>query len=242
MFQHAPTTNSRLIHTLQALLALDSTVPHQRFVGQLGKLIDLSGSITLADFLADLRHVQGQQNSSGSSNSGDKQGFMQTRGEMVSFIAQSFNTESLQLAFRLPIASDASFSNDDLGLTSYQRFYALHQSEMDGRIIKLLAQIRKHLSTCSTSLAQLAVLDAKLNDILANYSRKLFAAIPTMLAKRFRHLCTEQYALAPETHEIRLHTFLHEMQAVLLAELEVRLQPALGLIEALTIEQEKQST
>ena len=107
-------------------------------------------------------------------------------------------------------------------------------------------------------LAQLASLDASMADTLADFSRRAFAGVPHLLAKRFYYL-NQQYRQAraeqPEltnglSSSVRdetarwlqkdgwLDRFIREMQAVLLAELELRLMPVIGLIEALEFEVE----
>ena len=138
---------------------------------------------------------------------------------------------------------------------------------MEAEILKLQVTVRRQLSVSSPRLSTLAVLDSKLGAILIAHSRKALGAVPSLLAKRFQTLCVEssktkspkstlsnsrQDSLAfksttivDDTTEAGIETknglkiFLAEMQSVLLAELDIRLQPTLGLIEALTLEQEE---
>ena len=102
---------------------------------------------------------------------------------------------------------------------------------MEVSVVRLCNGIRQDLKAYSTTMAGLAMLDQKLQEILASYSRKALAALPKLLVKRFVH---HHAAHDPQG----LDRFLEEMQQLLLAEWEMRLQPALGLIEAFIIEED----
>jgi hypothetical protein len=149
---------------------------------------------------------------------------------------------------RLPKMGDANFNEGDQGLSAYLRFYALQQSEMESRIVQLHTRIRLELTAQSSPLAQLASLDGKLNEVLASYSRKALGVIPSLLRKRFHYLFNECLFRESQTGQVNksqaeqeaLPAFLREMQAVLLAELDIRLQPTLGLIDALATKTEEE--
>jgi len=151
-------------------------------------------------------------------------------------------------ALRLPQAGDEGFNPDDDGLSAYLRFYSLYQSEMESRVLQLHTRIRRQLTSQSSGLAQLAALDGKLGEILTAYSRKALRVIPVLLTKRFHYLHS-QYSetiikddsllvdkSADKNPDKAIHDFLREMQYLLLAELDCRLQPTLGLIDALCSE------
>jgi hypothetical protein len=169
-------------------------------------------------------------------------------------------------ALRLPQAGDEGFNPNDDGLSAFLRFYSLYQSEMESRVLHLHTRIRRQLTSQSSGLAQLAALDGKLGEILTAYSRKALRVIPTLLTTRFHYLHTQYVdrqqpstkTSTPATEDESVHAgshagsrveknvekntdkavnaFLREMQSLLLAELDCRLQPSLGLIEALCSE------
>jgi hypothetical protein len=282
---YAAYSSSQLIQHLRELSLLDGPVPHSRFVAILGKCIDFSEAMAVSELLSDLGrkppNTKGEGDIEGEGDVADiKQRYLQSRGEMMAFIIQSFITVNCPVSLKLPLAGDDTFSHDDKGLSAYQRFYTLHQSQMEAGTLKLQVTIRRHLSATSPHLSQLAVLDNKLSAILIVHSRKALGAVPLLLAKRFQILCFEpaktkssksklsksksskskspksepskQGSLAfrppdilkPKTEagietKSGLEVFLAEMQSVLLAELDIRLQPTLGLIEALTLEKEE---
>ena len=162
-------------------------------------------------------------------------------------------------ALRLPQVGDEGFNPNDDGLSAYLRFYSLYQSEMESRVLQLHTRVRRQLASQSSDLAQLAALDGKLGEILASYSRKALRVIPSLLTKRFHYLHSQYVDNQPpltkmitededsqleqnveknveKSADKAINAFLREMQSLLLAELDCRLQPTLGLIEALCSE------
>ena len=253
---------SSLIKTLLSLSVLDSTLPHSRFVATVGQFIDFSEAFNLADFLGKVPAIAANNSDAGLAGTdrtetiSDAQSrLLNTRGEMMLLIMASFNTpesasrtatskttaskamSKRSSSMRLPRVGDANFNEGDQGLSAYLRFYTLQQSEMESRIVQLHTRIRRDLTAQSSPLAQLAALDGKLNEVLASYSRKALGVIPSLLRKRFHYLFNERLFNESEA----LAAFLREMQTVLLAELEIRLQPTLGLIEALATEEEEET-
>lgn len=110
----------------------------------------------------------------------------------------------------------------------YHRFYDAHQRDMGLGVDPLRVNVREALAKTSPELGKLAELDAVLETILRERERKLLAKIPLLLKKRFDQLCTTQ----PGTWQAHFH---NDLQMLLLAELELRLQPTLGLLEAFNI-------
>lgn len=125
----------------------------------------------------------------------------------------------------------------------YRRFYTAHQRDMEASLGTLRAKVRAVLAGLNPALQQLAALDAALDNILHERESKLLTKVASLLQKRFMHLLrTHQQALHASEQTaspvIRmkdgawLARFCHELQTVLLAELDLRLQPTLGLLEA----------
>lgn len=125
----------------------------------------------------------------------------------------------------------------------YRRFYEAHQRDMELRIPPLRARVRAAAAQASPALRKLAELDAALEKILRERERQLLARLPALLRKRFEQLFNEhqqQLAAAEQPDHPAgwmqaggwLARFCGDLQLLLLAEVELRLQPALGLIEA----------
>ena len=114
---------------------------------------------------------------------------------------------------------------------------------MEAALVQLRAQVREALKGGSPALRQLAGLDGVLEKALAERERNLFLNVPLLLEKRFEQL-RDAHASAPEASSQAdgvarwmqpggwLAVFCKDLQSVLLAELDLRLQPVLGLVEA----------
>ncbi len=98
------------------------------------------------------------------------------------------------------------------------------QRQMDLRIDALRVFARQQLSGASPDLAQLAAMDAVMDKMLAERTQKALSALPAVLERRCLQL-HRQGAGGPDA-------WGRELQDVLLAELEWRLEPVVGLMEA----------
>jgi hypothetical protein len=125
----------------------------------------------------------------------------------------------------------------------YRRFYTAHQREMESSLGPLRAKVRALLARLSPQLQQLAALDAALDNILCERESKLLTKVASLLQKRFMHLLRTRQQVLNNTGQADtpalwmkdgawLARFCQEQQTVLLAELDLRLQPTLGLLEA----------
>lgn len=250
--RHSP-KSSRLLRYLDELEVLAGQPPEHQFGSRLGRLIDLSDSIALADTLRQVSRKQSAAFEVAEDKRGEglKASFLEVRTSMVAFIARSFvvTTDAAEPAppFNLPRPSEQIYSDD--GFKPYQRFYALHQSEMELHINRLLVATREQVVNVNPALARVVTLDAALFETLQGYCRKQLAQVSGLLAKRF--YCLRDTALKSEAQDESqadtddyllmsdswLVPFYREMQNTLLAELDLRLQPLLGLIEACEYEE-----
>jgi hypothetical protein len=125
----------------------------------------------------------------------------------------------------------------------YRRYCSGHQRQMETIIRSLRSQLRGMLDKGSEAHRQLAALDAILDNILSVRETRLLGQITTEFEKRFakalkQHMkqllqAAQQDEPAPRT-QVWLAPLCEDMRSALLAELDLRLQPLLGLIEALT--------
>ena len=133
-----------------------------------------------------------------------------------------------------------------------RRFYAAHQRQMETTLHTLRTQIRSQLGNGSKALQQLAALDAAFENILAEREAALLFKVAKLHEKRFMqavkaHLknMSEASSLVsagdassdrdsvPAQTTAWLLPLRQAMRSALLAELDMRLQPTLGLLEAL---------
>ena len=110
----------------------------------------------------------------------------------------------------------------------YRRYYTAHQRNMDASLGPVRATMRAVLARASPRLKQLADLDAALDAILSERESKLLAKIPSLMQRRYLQLRPLDLP-HQKAWQIR---FGQELQAVLVAELDLRLQPTVGLVEA----------
>lgn len=125
----------------------------------------------------------------------------------------------------------------------YRRFYETHQHEMGSSIQLLRLRVREAVAKNAPKLGKLADLDATLEKILRERENKLLSRVPVLLGKRFEQLFNEHQRkladlqMADKPMEWTqaggwLACFCIDMQKLLLAEVNLRLQPTIGLIEA----------
>ena len=104
------------------------------------------------------------------------------------------------------------------------------QQAMDASVGPLREQLRAAVARRSPALARLAALDAVMAQALAPREQTLLALLPVLLEKHFLRLRPAQPHNEPPTW---LDTFRQDMRRLLLAELDLRLQPSLGLLATL---------
>jgi len=159
------------------------------------------------------------------------------------------------------IATDNAFAADKPGLTaptltpgapvgcetdfsSCRRACLAHQRAMEARIGGLRVRVRAALASLSPELGRLAALDAVLDAALSARERQLLAKVPALLevhAERQGRAQRDAQSATPEPDgqaagaqpAAWLARVGQDMQAVLLAELDIRLQPVEGMVEAM---------
>lgn len=142
---------------------------------------------------------------------------------------------------RFPTPLPQATADGASDFTPYHRYYLAHQRDMSSAIGALRGNVRKALAQAAPAGRRLADLDATFDTILNTRERNLLATIPMQLARRFAELYREHQATLAgaaddpanwTTPGSWLETFCRDAQAVLLAELELRLKPVAGLIAA----------
>ncbi len=247
--------SSRLLRNLSELDVLGHQPTESQFGSRLGRLIDLSDSIALADTLRQVSKGVVAPESQHSERQGEalKAEFLERRSAMVAFIVGSFSARSglpgdepAQASFNLPKLSEDILGGE--GFKPYQRFYALHQSEMELQVGSFLAAAKAQVSAADPKLKRVVTLDSALFETLQGYCRKQLAQVSSLLGRRFdvlRASAVEAMGEDPSLQDKQqwlaptgwLSRFYREMQNLLLAELDLRLQPLLGLIEACEYEE-----
>lgn len=116
------------------------------------------------------------------------------------------------------------------------------QRRMEMSIDALREHVRQQLAQSTPPMAQLAAIDAVMDGFFGGREQRLLSTLPAFLKARFvalrREAAQARELEAPDTpDDLRwLQTFAAEFEQTLLAELDLRLQPVTGLIEALAHE------
>jgi len=231
---------------LSDLALLEAAEPGAAFAEKLGLWVDYSDAIALSTALkpgaasqADARRVD---SAAAGAVVSDQLARLRTR--FVESITQSDSAQAGRARIERPVADFELPVKVSIAFDPYRRYYGAHQREMESNIGALRAGVREVLTRASVSLRHLAALDAALEKVLCERESKLLSTVPLLLRKRFEHLLKDYQQTLNDKRQADdpdtwmkpggwLARFSHELQTVLIAELDVRLQPTVGLIEAL---------
>lgn len=215
-----PYRNSRLVRLLSELAMVEDDWPDRDFADRLGLMLNFGDSIVLAD----AHKVKPEKGFVHTTDTADdlKQEVLRTKMVLVNSVIRNCTPGVENPRIKWPQFDDEA----EAFYEPFQRFYGAHQREQDLAIRVVRSAARDALSGCTPALKKLSVLDQALDDTLWDNTRRLFALIPRLLERRFNALQQQQ-----KNHW--LDQFRKDIQALLLAELDLRLQPVLGLVEAL---------
>ena len=239
--QRATFNRSALVRLLSEV-APETSDPKYDFGERLGQWLDFSDALTLSSVLTS---------STGALPAAQQTPATAGMAEQLARLRQSlsdailndgvFTAEPARVRFPTPLPQATADSAADF--SPYHRYYLAHQRDMGAAIAALRSNARKALAALSPAHKQLAQLDIAFENILTARERNLLASIPLLLAKRFaQHYQNHRDTLAADAGDDPadwtqpgswLEAFCQDTQAVLLAELELRLKPVAGLIAAL---------
>lgn len=234
--------SSRLIRLLSELAVSDVEPSTRRFGDRFGQLFALSDSISLSQMHSELAATEFEPrdvNVAAITEEG-----LTVQKKLVESISSRFMpAEGKAARNRFPALREEATAEQLTTYSSYLAFYANLQREMDREVQHLLSLVRDGASGLSSELAKLVVIDIELGGTLANHSRKLLAQVPRLLERRFDYLRQHHHqSLFDAEQDAHQHwtkpgqwldTFRLDMHQTALAELDLRLQPAMGLLEAI---------
>lgn len=252
--------NLRLVHLLSGLSETKLSHSKHNLAERLGHLIGLSGSVTLARALQELPQSADKSPLDGGDNL--QAMVLAKRERIIRKITASFAHENIGLSSLGVEGSTPSKTSSSAGVVTqtkvpsadasireqalqtfepYRRFYVAQQLEMAVAIQALRTEVRSNLAKVSMELNQLVELDKVLEHSLAAYNRNSFNVTLKVLERHFKSLLQSHLKLKPENGSLQdwlkpdawLDIFYQDMRELLLAEFDVRLQPVLGLLEAL---------
>jgi hypothetical protein len=249
---------SRLVRRLTEMEMSGTPVSPDHFSERFGQFVDFSGSVALSKMLGELPQVSFEP--TGSAPAALTDAFLKERATLVRAIVKRFVPRNGPARNRLPTAAEfhancmvkdvfaiahgAATPNCDAAFAPYRKLYLALQGTLALTSHRLRVQMADEIAGLSPVLARLASLDKGLHDALAQRQRQFFDMIPALLEQHFYHLLhTHWQTLSPSPTSDDLApwmapggwiaTFCGQMQELLLAELEIRLQPVLGLVESI---------
>ncbi len=197
-------------------------------------MIDLADSISLSTALGKLPAMAFEPGADGDGDEPVRERFLSVRTSIIQSVIKSFDPGEGSARIKLPPPPADAPPDAAAAYEPYLRFYRAHQREIDRRVQAVQSQVRAAAAGLAPELARLAALDAALGETLVLHTRKFFAVIPRLLGKHFEQLAGERPPI--EWYE----RFCGDMRGLLLAEIETRLLPVLGLIEALNTHTDRQ--
>jgi hypothetical protein len=234
--------SSRLIRVLTDLGVMDAVEPRIAFAEKLGQWMELNDAITLcAAHNSSLSTTSSGAKWVASDAIGGE--YERIRASLVNSITNSGSPSVSRARIELPSPKTGVSIEVATAYEPYRRYYSAHQRDMDLSVRPLRAKVREVLAKSSPALRQLAALDAVFDGILGVRESKLLSMLPVLLEQRFEQLLKTHQQKLVETQQADnpaiwmnpgawLARFCNELQTMLLAELDLRLQPTVGLIEA----------
>ena len=230
--QSAPA--SRLVQLLQSLDSKAVRAGHGDFAERLGRLFDLSDAISLD---GATRHTP-----SGPFTANDdlpeqlQADLLRTRRALLDYIGRSFAGEKAASIVALPPLREDAGAEKRPSFGAYERFYQAHQRQLIAGLTNLRLRCRRLLAGHSEPLAHLAEIDAVMESSLTAWARQGFAALSGVLEQRYRLLWQQRDPFHTPADWLGPHggltQFRRELKMLLLAELDARQEPVLGLLAA----------
>ncbi|MDX3905151.1 MAG: DUF3348 domain-containing protein [Pigmentiphaga sp.] len=246
MVQVSPRTSfsgSALIRLLARLAELDVPDSRPSLVDRLSQWLGWTDAIALSAALnASPKTAPAGTREAPMEGSGE---CARLRGSLAGAIAQDSAFQPARSGGRGPHARHAASVALITDFAFYRERYLSKQQAMEVAIAASRANLRTALATKSSELARLAAVDAVMERVLGAQERNLLAAVPGLLEGHFERLrrAGEETADAGEgpapspqaaAGPVRwLDAFRQDMQQLLMAELDFRLQPVEGLAAAL---------
>ncbi len=198
---------------------------------RLGRLFGLTDTLTLDSAIAFRARQPGMD-----------------QGPVINRAIQELATTRRALIRRISRYGDDVELTDSVDCEPYLNAWLTLQRRVAAASSQLRDNARKAMKVHNQNLGRLAELDSVFDRTMAGYTSQCFAHIPKVLEQRFqalfqtgqiqaRQIQARQTPSEP-SHEPGIapadwrHRYCEEAQDLLLAELDVRLEPVLGLLEA----------
>jgi len=244
-----PVASSNLIRVLSDLVAPNKSASDKRFSESLSEMMDFSATVRLSDTLDKVKRIQDSDHQINKSDEfrfvpsalreRSHRAFVRVRASAVDSINKSFEPKSNLTRIVLPSTCHTELAELNKMFQPYKAFYLAHQKDLTSRVHGLRVYLRKAFSSTSDELLQLVVLDTVFGETLDTNLNNSLRSVPSLVEQRFTNLfetlVTQKGGVegCGKSHfSTTLNQFTSEVRELLNLELELRLQPALGLLEA----------
>ena len=233
--RRSPLTGSTFIRTLAALNDVPASEAPDAFAQRLAHWFDWTHAFSLSAALSDAT-VRSDVPAFGGLGalSADEREFARVRSALAKMILDAPAGGAEPRRIDRPLAGAVAPTEMPADFATYRQRYATCQLAMETQIVPLRRRLRSTLADRSPALAKLAELDSVMEQVVGAQERALLATVAGRLEPRFDQLRGTQDDAAPKglQSEPWLERFRGEMRSLLLAELDLRLQPVEGLLEA----------
>ena len=227
---------------------------------RIGSLLDLTDSVTLSKMLGSLDKLGDHAPQTQTTTDAVKEVFIEEYNKLAGSIVKRLGPDQVGASrdrlptpaefhanclsrdvFSTPVAQGAP--NCDAAFKPYRKKYLAIQGKLDLACHRLRLNTARSIAGLSPAMARISALDTVLGDAFYHQQRQLFAKVPRLLEERFTRLLGTHWKTLPHgpkagdlAHWLAsdgwVAIFCTKMRDLLLAEIETRLQPAIGLIES----------
>ena len=220
--------STRLVHLLGPWLPTAVEAPRQDVAERLGQWLNVNETITL--------HQTRSAAPAAARRAGESLPLVHPPADLHDEFQQALQRVRGVLSQSI-LARDPSHRTDpndlDVEWALFQQRLHDQQRRMALSVDALRSHVRQRMASSTPALAQLAALDAAMAPLFNEREQRLLATtLPALLKAHFTSL-RQAAGLSNTPEDLRwLQTFAAEFEQILLAELELRLLPVTGLIEA----------
>jgi hypothetical protein len=232
-----PLTGSTFIRTLAALDHVSAPSAPDAFAQRLAQWFDwthafsLSAALGDASVRADVALFGGE-----GALAADEREFARVRALLGKAIADAPDGDAAQpRRIVRPIKDAVAPAEMPIAFATYRQRYTKCQLAMETQVVSLRRRLRSTLADRSGRAARLAELDTVMEQVVGAQERALLATVAGRLEARFDQLRGASVAAESDASPSTgpwLERFRQEMRGLLLAELDLRLQPCEGLLQA----------
>jgi Protein of unknown function (DUF3348) len=234
--RRTPLTGSSFVRTVASLDAVPAPAAPDAFAQRLAHWFDWTQAFSLSAALGDAADRSDVPGFGGrGALAADERELARVRAALHKAIAEAPAGGPQPRRIGRPLAGAVVPIEMPVEFATYRQRYAQCQLAMETQIVPLRRRLRSSLADRSAALAKLAELDTVMEQVVGAQERALLATLGARLEPcfdRLRGVAQDAPLGTPSPPGPWLDAFHQEMRQLLLAELDLRLQPVEGLLEA----------